>query len=69
MKNYQLPITNPLSRESVWITEHHFAGFGLIGVPSVYAAGIARRGIAQRTRRFRICYAVVRITSFGPGVE
>src|SRR2546423_13139276 len=38
--------------ESVWVTEHHFAGFGLIGVPSVYAAGIA-----QRTRGIRIGYA------------
>jgi alkanesulfonate monooxygenase SsuD/methylene tetrahydromethanopterin reductase-like flavin-dependent oxidoreductase (luciferase family) len=39
--------------ESVWITEHHFSGFGSIGVPSVYAAGLA-----QRTRRIRIGYAV-----------
>jgi alkanesulfonate monooxygenase SsuD/methylene tetrahydromethanopterin reductase-like flavin-dependent oxidoreductase (luciferase family) len=40
--------------ESVWVTEHHFSGYGSIGVPSVYAAGIA-----QRTRRIRIGYAVV----------
>jgi alkanesulfonate monooxygenase SsuD/methylene tetrahydromethanopterin reductase-like flavin-dependent oxidoreductase (luciferase family) len=39
--------------DSVWVTEHHFSGFGSIGVPSVYAAGIA-----QRTRRIRIGYAV-----------
>jgi alkanesulfonate monooxygenase SsuD/methylene tetrahydromethanopterin reductase-like flavin-dependent oxidoreductase (luciferase family) len=39
--------------ESVWVTEHHFSGYGLIGVPSVYAAGIA-----QRTRRIRIGYGV-----------
>jgi alkanesulfonate monooxygenase SsuD/methylene tetrahydromethanopterin reductase-like flavin-dependent oxidoreductase (luciferase family) len=39
--------------ESVWVTEHHFSGYGLIGVPSVYAAGIA-----QRMRRIRIGYAV-----------
>src|SRR6185436_910632 len=39
--------------ESVWIIEHHFSGYGSIGVPSVYAAGIA-----QRTRRIRIGYAV-----------
>lgn len=39
--------------ESVWITEHHFSGYGFIGVPSVYAAGIA-----QRTRRIRIGYGV-----------
>src|SRR3954469_3625539 len=39
--------------ESVWITEHHFSGYGTIGVPSVYAAGIA-----QRTRRIRIGYGV-----------
>jgi len=39
--------------ESVWVTEHHFSGYGSIGVPSVYAAGIA-----QRTRRIRIGYAV-----------
>ena len=39
--------------ESVWITEHHFSGFGSIGAPSVYAAGIA-----QRTRRIRIGYGV-----------
>jgi alkanesulfonate monooxygenase SsuD/methylene tetrahydromethanopterin reductase-like flavin-dependent oxidoreductase (luciferase family) len=39
--------------ESVWVTEHHFSGCGSIGVPSVYAAGIA-----QRTRRIRIGYAV-----------
>jgi alkanesulfonate monooxygenase SsuD/methylene tetrahydromethanopterin reductase-like flavin-dependent oxidoreductase (luciferase family) len=39
--------------ESVWVTEHHFSGFGSIGVPSVYAAGIA-----QRTRRIRIGYGV-----------
>jgi alkanesulfonate monooxygenase SsuD/methylene tetrahydromethanopterin reductase-like flavin-dependent oxidoreductase (luciferase family) len=39
--------------ESVWITEHHFSGYGSIGVPSVYAAGIA-----QRTRRIRIGYGV-----------
>ena len=31
------------------MTEHHFSGYGSIGVPSVYAAGIA-----QRTRRLRI---------------
>lgn len=39
--------------ESVWVTEHHFSGFGSIGVPSVYAAGIA-----QRTKRIRIGYGV-----------
>src|SRR4051794_1102116 len=39
--------------ESVWITEHHFSGFGSIGVPSVYAAGVA-----QRTKRIRIGYGV-----------
>ena len=39
--------------ESVWVTEHHFSGYGTIGVPSVYAAGIA-----QRTKRIRIGYAV-----------
>jgi alkanesulfonate monooxygenase SsuD/methylene tetrahydromethanopterin reductase-like flavin-dependent oxidoreductase (luciferase family) len=39
--------------ESIWITEHHFSGYGTIGVPSVYAAGIA-----QRTKRIRIGYAV-----------
>jgi alkanesulfonate monooxygenase SsuD/methylene tetrahydromethanopterin reductase-like flavin-dependent oxidoreductase (luciferase family) len=39
--------------ESVWVTEHHFSGYGSIGVPSVYAAGIA-----QRTQRIRIGYAV-----------
>lgn len=39
--------------DSVWLTEHHFSGFGLLGVPSVYAAAIA-----QRTQRIRIGYAV-----------
>jgi len=39
--------------ESVWVTEHHFSPYGSIGVPSVYAAGIA-----QRTRRIRIGYGV-----------
>ena len=39
--------------ESIWITEHHFSGYGSIGVPSVYAAGIA-----QRTKRIRIGYGV-----------
>lgn len=39
--------------ESVWLAEHHFSGFGSIGTPSVYAAGIA-----QRTRRIRIGYGV-----------
>jgi alkanesulfonate monooxygenase SsuD/methylene tetrahydromethanopterin reductase-like flavin-dependent oxidoreductase (luciferase family) len=39
--------------ESVWVTEHHFSGFGSIGAPSVYAAGIA-----QRTQRIRIGYGV-----------
>jgi len=39
--------------ESVWVTEHHFSGYGSIGVPSVYAAGVA-----QRTRRIRIGYGV-----------
>lgn len=39
--------------ESIWITEHHFSGYGSIGVPSVYAAAIA-----QRTRRIRIGYGV-----------
>src|SRR5436190_16994475 len=39
--------------ESVCVTEHHFSGYGSIGVPSVYAAGIA-----QRTKRIRIGYAV-----------
>lgn len=39
--------------ESVWVTEHHFSGYGSIGVPSVYAAAIA-----QRTRRIRIGYGV-----------
>src|SRR2546423_14651091 len=38
--------------ESVWVTEHHFSGYGSIGVPSVYAAGIA-----QRTRRDPLGYA------------
>src|ERR1051325_2714554 len=39
--------------ESIWVTEHHFSGYGSIGVPSVYAAGIA-----QRTKRIRIGYGV-----------
>src|SRR5688572_14178661 len=39
--------------ESIWITEHHFSGYGSIGVPSVYAAGIA-----QRTTCIRIGYGV-----------
>src|SRR6185503_332897 len=39
--------------ESIWLTEHHFSGYGLVGVPSVYAAGIA-----QRTKRIRIGYGV-----------
>jgi alkanesulfonate monooxygenase SsuD/methylene tetrahydromethanopterin reductase-like flavin-dependent oxidoreductase (luciferase family) len=39
--------------ESIWITEHHFSGYGSVGVPSVYAAGIA-----QRTKRIRIGYGV-----------
>ena len=39
--------------ESVWVTEHHFSGYGSIGAPSVYAAGIA-----QRTKRLRIGYGV-----------
>jgi alkanesulfonate monooxygenase SsuD/methylene tetrahydromethanopterin reductase-like flavin-dependent oxidoreductase (luciferase family) len=39
--------------ESIWVTEHHFSGYGSIGVPSVYAAGIA-----QRTKRMRIGYGV-----------
>lgn len=39
--------------ESVWVTEHHFSGYGSIGVPSVYAAGVA-----QRTQRLRIGYGV-----------
>jgi alkanesulfonate monooxygenase SsuD/methylene tetrahydromethanopterin reductase-like flavin-dependent oxidoreductase (luciferase family) len=47
--------------ESVWITEHHFSGFGSIGVPSVYAAGLA-----QRTRRLRIGYGVAVIPLHHP---
>jgi len=39
--------------ESIWVTEHHFSGYGSIGVPSVYAAGVA-----QRTKRLRIGYGV-----------
>jgi alkanesulfonate monooxygenase SsuD/methylene tetrahydromethanopterin reductase-like flavin-dependent oxidoreductase (luciferase family) len=47
--------------ESVWITEHHFSGYGSIGVPSVYAAGIS-----QRTKRIRIGYAVAVIPLHHP---
>lgn len=47
--------------ESVWITEHHFSGYGTIGVPSVYAAGIA-----QRTKRIRIGYGVAVIPLHHP---
>ena len=47
--------------ESVWVTEHHFSGYGSIGVPSVYAAGIA-----QRTRRIRIGYAVAAVPLHHP---
>lgn len=39
--------------ESVWVTEHHFSGFGMVSAPSVYAAAIA-----QRTKRIRIGYGV-----------
>jgi alkanesulfonate monooxygenase SsuD/methylene tetrahydromethanopterin reductase-like flavin-dependent oxidoreductase (luciferase family) len=39
--------------DSVWPAEHHFSGYGTIGVPSVYAAAIA-----QRSRRIRIGYGV-----------
>ncbi|MBV8201064.1 MAG: LLM class flavin-dependent oxidoreductase [Acidobacteria bacterium] len=38
---------------SVWIAEHHLSSFGLVGSPSVYAAGVA-----LRTRRLGIGYAV-----------
>jgi alkanesulfonate monooxygenase SsuD/methylene tetrahydromethanopterin reductase-like flavin-dependent oxidoreductase (luciferase family) len=47
--------------ESVWITEHHFSGYGSIGVPSVYAAGIA-----QRTKRICIGYAVAVVALHHP---
>ena len=47
--------------ESVWITEHHFSGFGSIGAPSVYAAGIA-----QRTCRIRIGYGVAVVPLHNP---
>lgn len=39
--------------DAVWITEHHLSSFGLVGVPSVYAAAVA-----QRTRRVGIGYAI-----------
>lgn len=39
--------------DSVWIAEHHFSSFGLVGSPSVFAAAVS-----QRTRRLRIGYAV-----------
>jgi alkanesulfonate monooxygenase SsuD/methylene tetrahydromethanopterin reductase-like flavin-dependent oxidoreductase (luciferase family) len=47
--------------ESIWIAEHHFSGYGSIGVPSVYAAAIA-----QRTRRIRIGYAVAAVPLHHP---
>ncbi len=50
---WEVDFTEKHGFESVWVTEHHFSGFGSIGVPSVYAAGIA-----QRTRRIRIGYGV-----------
>ncbi|MFN8534535.1 MAG: LLM class flavin-dependent oxidoreductase [Dehalococcoidia bacterium] len=39
--------------DTVWVTEHHLSEYGLVGVPSVYAAAIA-----QRTRRLRIGYGI-----------
>ena len=49
----QLALADQVGFHGVWVTEHHFSGYGSIGVPSVYAAGIA-----QRTRRIRIGYGV-----------
>src|SRR6266849_3061465 len=39
--------------DSIWVTEHHLSDFGIIGAPSVYAAGVA-----ARTRRIKIGYGI-----------
>lgn len=39
--------------DTIWVTEHHLSEYGLIGVPSVYAAAVA-----QRTKRIRLAYGV-----------
>lgn len=46
---------------TVWVTEHHLSEYGLVGVPSVYAAAIA-----QRTRRLRIGYGIAVVPMHHP---
>ncbi len=42
-----------LGFDTVWVTEHHFSEYGMIGAPSVYGAMVA-----QRTKRLRIAYGI-----------
>jgi len=49
----QMVLAEELGYDSVWLTEHHYADYGLSSAPSVLAAAVA-----ARTSRVRIGFAV-----------
>jgi natural product biosynthesis luciferase-like monooxygenase protein len=50
----QAALAEELGFDSVWLVEHHFSDYALIGDPAVFAAALA-----ERTRRVRIGTAVI----------
>ena len=50
----QAALAEELGFDSVWLVEHHFSDYALVGDPTVFAAALA-----ERTRRVRIGTAVI----------
>ncbi len=54
-------LADELGFDSIWLAEHHFSPYGILGNPLVFAAAIA-----QRTRRIKIGTAVMVIPFYSP---
>lgn len=57
----EIAYAEELGFDSVWLAEHHFSRYGILGNPLVFAAAIA-----QRTSRIRIGTAVVIAPFYDP---
>lgn len=54
-------LADELGFDSIWLAEHHFSPYGILGNPLVFAAAIA-----QRTKRIKIGTAVMVIPFYSP---
>ncbi len=54
-------LADEMGFDSIWLAEHHFSSYGILGNPLIFAAAIA-----QRTKRIKIGTAVMVVPFYSP---